>query len=81
MLLIPRHIGFHLCRGPEKTTKNTPYLKFSLFFFLVVGGSQGVPKIILTRFCKMIFLIKEKTKKYFCTGCQEISGMGCKKIF
>ena len=24
---------------------NTPYVKFSIFFFLVVGGSQGVPKI------------------------------------
>ena len=24
---------------------NTPYVKFSLFFFLVVGGSQGVPNI------------------------------------
>ena len=24
---------------------NTPYVKFSLFFFLVVGGSKGVPKI------------------------------------
>ena len=36
---------------------NTPYVKFSLFFFLVVGGSPGVPKIF-----KIFFMI---LKNYF----------------
>ena len=39
---------------------NTPYVKFSLFFFLVVGGSQGVPKI-----SKIFFMI---SKNYFNFG-------------
>ena len=52
---------------------NTPYLKFSIFLFLVVDWSQGVPKIykyfvwylkiVSNRFCKKIFLIKSKNKK------------------
>ena len=68
-------------------------MKFSFFFFLVVGVPGG--KIISTRVCEKIFLIKAKNKKkYFCTVClfkkkihsgirtknlksKKFSGMGC----
>ena len=51
---------------------SNPYVKFSFFFVLFVGGSRGpnnlkiflmISIIISTRVCKKIFLIKAKNKK------------------
>ena len=52
-------------------------MKFSLFFFLIVGGSQKS-----TRYCKNIFLIKAKNKKnIFVQGVSKVKSEGVNKFF
>ena len=68
---------------------DTTYVNFSIFFFLVVGGSQKSKnifqwylKIISTRVCKKSFLIKAKIKKNILVlGVPKMLSEGINKIF